>query len=201
MHSWVHKHSGRGPCLTVLPIFTSIFQKTAKGFKKNHEHRKLHWTFARNINVTNHKWLQADLYKSQQKKSDELARMELLWKTIFLFWALEFLLSKLNMWGILRKASAPGMICVFNPWSSAPMAYFLIRPKSQWPTAIIRPKSQTSQTCRHAELELSRFVVIKSSALAYFLNKNMYKKYIFKEKLFTTEVQGILKGAWLVRRL
>jgi hypothetical protein len=27
------------------------------------------------------------------------------------------------------------------------------------------------------------------------------KNTFFKEKLFTTEVQGILKGAWLVRRL
>jgi hypothetical protein len=26
------------------------------------------------------------------------------------------------------------------------------------------------------------------------------KNTFFKEKLFTTEVQGILKGAWLVRR-
>jgi hypothetical protein len=33
------------------------------------------------------------------------------------------------------------------------------------------------------------------------LNKNMYKNTFFKEKLFTTEVQGILEGAWLVRRL
>jgi hypothetical protein len=35
------------------------------------------------------------------------------------------------MLGLLRKVSAPGKFFVLNPWSSAPVAYSPIRPKSQ----------------------------------------------------------------------
>jgi hypothetical protein len=40
--------------------------------------------------------------------------------------------SELNMWRLLRKVSAPGMFFfVLDPWSSVPVAYSPIRPKSQ----------------------------------------------------------------------
>jgi hypothetical protein len=42
-----------------------------------------------------------------------------------------FLLLELNMWGLLRKVSAPGMFCALYQWSSAPVAYSPIRTKSQ----------------------------------------------------------------------
>jgi hypothetical protein len=60
--------------------------------------------------------------------------------------------------------------------------------------------SEVKKQCQHqtpknknTNQNMHKTVITKCSKR----NKNMYKKYIFKEKLFTTEVQGILKGAWL----
>jgi hypothetical protein len=47
------------------------------------------------------------------------------------------------------------------------------------------------------EKELKHISYISSLRKTRICIKNTF----FKEKLFTTEVQGILKGAWLVRRL